>query len=80
MRLTGPRLGYELGPVAHCARHALLHMAPKWSSHQTTWAGLKKEGYTNRNLIINNCSFSALTLLVGQQEGHLTRKNLFTFH
>jgi len=38
-RLTGPRLGLNSEPAAHCARHALLHMAPKWSSHWTTQAG-----------------------------------------
>ena len=36
----GPRLELNLEPAVHSARHALLHMAPKWSSHQTTWAGL----------------------------------------
>jgi len=40
MRLTGPRLELNRKPTAHCARHALLHMAPKWSSHRTTRAGL----------------------------------------
>ena len=39
MRLTGPQLELNLEPTAHCARHALLHMAPKWSGHRTTWAG-----------------------------------------
>jgi len=33
----GPRLESILG---HCKRHALLHMAPKWFDHWTTWAGL----------------------------------------
>jgi len=33
----GPRLESILG---HCERHALLHMAPKWFDHWTTWAGL----------------------------------------
>ena len=32
----GPRLESILG---HCERHALLHMAPKWFDHWTTWAG-----------------------------------------
>jgi len=40
MRLTGPRLELNLEPTAHSARHALLHMALKWSSHRTTRAGL----------------------------------------
>jgi len=40
MCLTGPRLKLNLEPMAHCTRHALLHMAPKWSSHRTTRAGL----------------------------------------
>ena len=26
--------------LGHCERHALLHMAPKWLDHWTTWAGL----------------------------------------
>jgi len=38
-RLTGPWLGLNSRPAAHCARHALLHMAPKWSSHWTTREG-----------------------------------------
>jgi len=25
--------------LGHCERHALLHMAPKWFDHWTTWAG-----------------------------------------
>jgi len=29
-------------PTAHSARHALLHMAPKWSSHRTTRAGQRQ--------------------------------------
>jgi len=37
--LPGPRLELNLEPTAHSARHALLHMAPKWSSHRTTRAG-----------------------------------------
>jgi len=37
-RLTGPRLGLNSGPAAHCTCHALLHMALKWSSHWTTRA------------------------------------------
>jgi len=36
----GPRLGLNSGPAAHSERHALLHMAPKWSSHWTTRAWL----------------------------------------
>jgi len=32
----GPRLESIL---SHCERHALLHMAPKWFDHWTTWAG-----------------------------------------
>jgi len=32
----GPRLESILG---HCERHGLLHMAPKWFDHWTTWAG-----------------------------------------
>jgi len=39
-RLTGLRLELNLEPTAHCARHTLLHMAPKWSSYWTTRAGL----------------------------------------
>ena len=35
--MPGPRLESILG---HCERHALLHMAPKWFDHWTTWAGL----------------------------------------
>jgi len=38
--LPGPRLQLNLEPTAHSARHALLHMASKWSSHWTTRAGL----------------------------------------
>ena len=34
--MPGPRLESILG---HCERHALLHMAPKWFDHWTTWAG-----------------------------------------
>jgi len=34
--MPGPRLESILG---HCKRHALLHMAPKWFDHWTTWAG-----------------------------------------
>jgi len=34
--VPGPRLESILG---HCERHALLHMAPKWFDHWTTWAG-----------------------------------------
>jgi len=34
--MLGPRLESILG---HCERHALLHMAPKWLDHWTTWAG-----------------------------------------
>jgi len=30
----------NLEPAAHSAHHALLHMAPKWSSHRITRAGL----------------------------------------
>jgi len=37
--VAGSRLGLNSGPAAHCARHALLDMAPNWSSHWTTWAG-----------------------------------------
>jgi len=37
--LPGPRLELNLEPTAHSARHAVLHMAPKWSSHRTTRAG-----------------------------------------
>jgi len=37
--LPEPQLELNLEPTAHSARHALLHTAPKWSSHQTTWAG-----------------------------------------
>jgi len=29
----------NLEPTANSARHALLHMASKWSSHRTTRAG-----------------------------------------
>ena len=36
MDALGPRLESSLG---HCERHALLHMAPKWFDHWTTWAG-----------------------------------------
>ena len=39
MSLTGPRLKLNLEPMAHCVHHALLHMAPKWSSHRTIRAG-----------------------------------------
>jgi len=38
--LPGPWLELNLEPMAHSVRHALLHMAPKWSSHRTTRAGL----------------------------------------
>ena len=38
--LPGPRLELNLEPTAQSARHALLHMTPKWSSHRTTRAGL----------------------------------------
>ena len=34
--MPGLRLESILG---HCERHALLHMAPKWLDHWTTWAG-----------------------------------------
>jgi len=34
--LPGLRLELNLEPTAHSARHALLHVAPKWSSHRTT--------------------------------------------
>jgi len=37
--LTGLRLRLNSGPAAHCMCHAVLHMAPKWSSHWTIWAG-----------------------------------------
>ena len=37
MDAPGLRLESILG---HCERHALLHMAPKWFDHWTTWAGL----------------------------------------
>jgi len=37
MRPPGLRLESTFG---HCERHALLHMAPKWFDHWTTWAGL----------------------------------------
>jgi len=39
MRLTGPRRRLHSGSAAHCARHALLHMAPKALNHWTTRAG-----------------------------------------
>jgi len=35
--MPGPRLESILG---HCERHTLLHMAPKWFDHWTTWVGL----------------------------------------
>jgi len=38
-RLTRLWLELNLDPTAHCVRHALLHTAPKWSSHWTTQAG-----------------------------------------
>ena len=38
--LPRPRLELNLEPTAHSVRHTLLHMAPKWSSHRTTRAGL----------------------------------------
>ena len=38
--LPRPQLELNLEPTVHSARHALLHMAPKWSSQRTTWAGL----------------------------------------
>jgi len=25
--------------ISHCERHTLLHMAPKWFDHWTTWSG-----------------------------------------
>ena len=39
--LTLTQLELNLEPTAHSARHALLHMVPKWSSHWTTRAGLQ---------------------------------------
>ena len=39
MDAPGPRLESILG---HCERHTLLHMAPKWFDHWTTWAGLNR--------------------------------------
>ena len=38
-RLTGPWLRLNSGPVAHCALHTLLQLAPKWLDHWTTRAG-----------------------------------------
>jgi len=38
-----PRLELNVEPTAHSTRHALLHMVPKWSSYQTTWAGRKQD-------------------------------------
>jgi len=50
MRLTGPRLELNLEQTAHCARHALLHMAPKCSSHRTTRAGRQWQHLTKKFL------------------------------
>jgi len=48
--VNGPsRLELNLEPTAHTARHALLHMASKWSSHRTTRAGLRNAYCDKKN-------------------------------
>ena len=47
---TGPRLESILG---HCERHALLHMAPKWFDHWTTWAGLSSLSKSSSHHVCN---------------------------
>jgi len=39
MRLTWAAAQIELRTATQCARHALLHMVPKWLAHWTTRAG-----------------------------------------
>jgi len=46
--LPGPWLELNLEPTEHSARHALLHMALKWSSHRTTQAGQYNTIFTRK--------------------------------
>jgi len=85
MRLTpGLRLELNLEPTAHSARHPLLHMAPKWSSHRTgrVLIILLTKIISNSIWMVQFQiqitifdAFSALMVLVGRQEGHLACKN-----
>ena len=43
-----PRLESILG---HCERHALLHMAPKWLDHWTTWAGQQNSKHISEPIL-----------------------------
>jgi len=52
-----PRLELNLEPTAHSARHALLHMASRWSSHRTTWAGVTPFNYVRQKV---SCRFVSL--------------------
>jgi len=79
--LHGPRLELNLEPTEHSARHALLHVAPKWSSHWTTRAGLSLSDIIDTFVLLMpvanyvNLSLTALMLLAGRQEERLACKN-----
>ena len=59
--MPGLRLESTLG---HCERHALLHMAPKWFDHWTTWAGLIEPLCA---VVMRPCQITVITCYYQQQ-------------